>query len=225
MSRSWLKSILIAAIGALACSCASGQQHGDVAGRLTQDGMLVLNVEALESVQVHPGADLASFTDVVIEAPKVRFKEGWQPESTGSRLGASSRDFEEAGERLKSAFAEAFTRGLLENPRLQIVTQPEPGALRITPVLTEVTISDLGGEIGQAMTRKFGQVRLDLVIHDVRTGTLVAHIEDFRVLNNKAGGFGITGTNAVRGEFADLFQAWGAFTGKAILNISPALAE
>jgi hypothetical protein len=218
----WLALVLPVLSVMVIHGCATNEGAG-----ITKEGLQRLDVEMIEYVAIHPGADLASFSDIYIEPVELEFRSGWRPQSTGSHLSVSPVRLKELQEKLQAMFMDEFKAGLSENSRLRIVNEATPEVLRITPRIVNVTVTNLDGKAnpGQTFARKQGEAKLEMTIRDVRTGTLVVRVEDRRVIANSADGFAVTGAGAIDQGFARIFSGWGAFTGKGILNVSPVPAE
>lgn len=199
--------------------CASVSSTGEV----DSNGLLKLQVEGIERVAVHPGADLASFSKIYIEPVEVSFRRGWRPMRTGSHMTVSSRQLDDMKVELRNMFTAAFIEGLQSNTRLEIVDTPAPEVLRITPRVIDVSAVNILGDApaGEARAMQtLGSASLELSINDVRTGIVVVEIESTRhIVNNSRMSLDSMRT---REGFNDIFSAWGRFTGQGILNISPA---
>lgn len=216
MGKTPIHSALLFAIAILA-GCAASIP----AARTTTDDLRVLDVDTLEYLAVHPGADLASFSKVFVEPVKLEFRDDWKPVRTGSNLTISRSQLTELKSQLEAQFMERFKAGLQDNPRIEIVDQPAPRVLRITPRLTNVSAVNIFGNAMPAEARgmrKLGRANLELKINDVRTGLLVVDMKSERDIVH-VGRMSLSATRT-RDEFGKMFQQWGDFVGNGILNLT-----
>lgn len=216
-----LKIVLLSLLfPVFAAGCAGTHATATVASALDSEGLQPIEIETIEYVAVHPGADLASFIEVYIEPVSLEFRKGWRPMATGSQMTASASQLEALEEEIKALFTETFTAALLANPRLKLVDAPAVEVLRISPRLTDISVAQLAGQLqpGTATGRRSGTLALELAINDVRTGTLIVRMNDKRVVADASGR--TLSWGATRNEFNTIFEFWGRFIGSAILNIT-----
>lgn len=202
-------------------------------GAITAEGLREIHIEGLDYLAVHRAADLSGYRQIYIEPVTVEFAPGWRPTQTGSRLPASPQTLERLHETIKERFMASFGNAFEANPRYTLVDQPAPGSLRITPVLTEVSVAivDLEGKPRDVTARNLGHFEIDLTIHDVRTGELVLHMKDSRDSVQPASGMSLgnmisiaseigrtVSSTTMLAEMDRIFDGWGALVAEGFLN-------
>jgi hypothetical protein len=168
------------ALGAtILASCASTQR-----GPEEWDGLVRRPHPRLAAVWVKPDAEIVAYRNVLLDPVEVRFARNWDPHRGGrNRLGRlDSRDVAAIKNSLADIFRETF-RAELERGGYQLVTEPGPDTLRVTPAIIDLFITapeTMPAGRGRTYTANSGRMTLVVELRDSLTGEILARAIDTR---------------------------------------------
>jgi hypothetical protein len=168
---------LVLAVGALALTgCASTESVTE------WDGLVRQQNTRLNAVFVKPNAQIVAYRSVMLDPVQVSFDSNWDPNrgtrSMSARLNAD--DIAAIKSDLADLFRQIF-RDELARGGYQLVDQPGPETLRVTPAIINLFINapDVSAP-GRTRTYTADSGRMTLVVElrDSETGTLLARAVD-----------------------------------------------
>jgi hypothetical protein len=167
---------LVLALGVTALTgCASTEPVAE------WDGLVRQPSTRLNAVFVKPDAQVVAYRSVMLDPLQVSFDSNWDPNrnrSLSSRLTAD--DIATIKNDLAELFREVF-RNELARGGYQLVDQPGPETLRVTPAIINLFINaPEASEPGRSRTFTADSGRMTLVVElrDSETGTLLARAVD-----------------------------------------------
>ena len=152
------------------------------------DGLVRKPNTRLHAVFVKPDAEVVAYRSVMLDPVQISFDSNWDPNrgtrSTSARLSAD--DMAAIKNDLADLFREVF-RAELERGGYQLVDQPGPETLRVTPAIINLFINapDVSAP-GRTRTYTADSGRMTLVVElrDSETNTLLARAVDTQTGRN-----------------------------------------
>ena len=171
---------LYVALGAtVMAGCATTQR-----GPTEWDGLVQRPHPRLAALWVKPDAEIVAYRSVMLDPVEISFARNWDPNRGGrSNLGRLNADDLEA---IKAGVADLFRetfRAELERGGYQLVTEPGPDTLRVTPAIVDLFISapdTMTPGRGRTYTANSGRMTLVLEARDSMTGEILARAIDSR---------------------------------------------
>ena len=185
-------------------ACASGPsiQTGPDA-EMTHDGLVRVDNTAMQLVWVRPGADLSGYDKVMLPGVGIEFR----PVTRS----ANEYDIpEDARERLRGIFRDAFQESLGDSDRFQLVTERGPGTLLVYGGLTDVVSRNPGDPGGRdaVWIREIGEATIVLEVRDSETEAILARAADRRIAENMSGNLSSTNRVTTQTEVRRLANTW-----------------
>jgi len=176
------------------------------------EGLVKVRSKNLDTVYVLPGADFRAYTKVMIDAPEVKFKQGWikdinRSRSVSSRI--SDSDAQQIAKAMRSGFEGIFAAAF-KAKGYEVAAAPAPDVLRLSPAIVNLYLNapnPSGPGVRYSITVEAGEATFVLQASDSTTGALLGIAIDRRETRNR--GYGMmatTGTNSA--DFEDLFKRW-----------------
>jgi hypothetical protein len=179
MARTRIRPIALSLLAAtLVAGCASTQR-----GPTEWDGLVRKPGTRLDAVFVRPDVEIPAFRSVMIDPVTVSFASNWDPNarttSPSRRLDAG--DIQAIQDGLATMFRDVF-REELARGGYQLVDQPGPDTLRVTPAIVDLFISapDTMTPGSRTYTANAGRMTLVVELRDSVTGELLARAVDAR---------------------------------------------
>jgi hypothetical protein len=156
----------------------------------------------------------------MIDAPEVKFKQGWVKDINRSRnlsSRISENDAEQIAKAMRSGFEGIFA-GAFKAKGYEVVAAPAPDVLRLSPAVVNLYLNapnPSGPGVRQSFTVEAGEATFVLQASDSTTGALLGIAIDRRETRNR--GYGMmatTGTNSA--DFEDLFKRWAGICVKGL---------
>ncbi|MBT8421820.1 MAG: DUF3313 family protein [Gammaproteobacteria bacterium] len=173
--------------GITAAGCAVTEPYPSV----TERGLPRVEDKRLDAVYWQPGVELSGYNKIIVEAAEVSFRENWQRDQNAERRSPNRWVKDDDMARIRGNLAERvneiFVAELTENGGFEVVTEPGPDVLRLTPEVVDLDIyaPDL---FEPNSTRYFveeaGRMTLRLDLEDAATGEPVGRIIDTRRARN-----------------------------------------
>jgi len=177
MSRKRILPIALSFLAAaLVAGCASTQR-----GPTEWDGLVRKPGTRLDAVFVRPDVEIPAFRSVLLDPATVSFASNWNPNagttSPSRRLDAG--DLQAIQDGLATMFRDVF-REELARGGYQLVDQPGPDTLRVTPAIVDLVISapDTMTPGSRNYTASSGRMTLVVELRDSLTGELLARAVD-----------------------------------------------
>jgi hypothetical protein len=170
----------------LAAALAAAAQVGNAAASLESDFVRVPS-RTLDAFLWRPGSDVATYRQVILDAPRVEFTKDWlrrMNEGRGPGRRLAPADAARLENEMELSLIDALKQALIENGH-EIVTSNGPGTLRLSPSIVDLDINSpfvptSGIEVG-IVHRNVGAATMRLEVRDAPTGTLLARIVDREV--------------------------------------------
>jgi len=196
---------LVLALGAALVGCAS---RGPSATEW--DGLVLQPGTRLGAVFVKPGADIASYKNVLLDPVQISFATNWDP-NRGRRASARLTPADIAS--LKSGLADMFRetfRAELARGGYVLVDEEGPDTLRVTAAIIDlyITVPDTPPGRSRVYTASSGRMTLVAELRDSVTNEILARAVDAR--SGRSAGGGLTWTNSVTNN-ADARRAMGVW--------------
>ncbi len=148
------------------------------------DGLVRQPHPRLNAVFVKPDAEIPAYRNVMLDPLQVEFARNWDPNRGGrsqlSRLDAG--DMEAIQDGLADLFQEIF-RTELERGGYQLVTEPGPDTLRVTPGIVDLFITapdTMTPGRSRTYTANSGRMTLVVELRDSMTDEILARAVDTR---------------------------------------------
>jgi hypothetical protein len=179
----------------------------------TWEGLQKVKSKRLDNAWLLPGADFRGYTKVIIDPLEVAFRKNWERDMNRASRSARARVSAEDADRIRREMGEGFREVLVEDftrAGYQVVNEPGPDVLRLTPGLVDVWINapdTMQPGRTYSYTVEAGEATLALEARDSETGQLLGRAVDKR----RTGDTGIwTWTTSVtnRAEFTQMFRQW-----------------
>lgn len=178
----------------------------------TWDGLVLVESKQLDRVYLLPGADLKSFTKVMLDPTEVAFKENWirdyntRAARSGKRLDQSHADqiVKAASTGMGDTLAKAYQKA-----GYQLVQTPGPGVLRIRTGVINLSISAPDVKTaGRSRTwsQDAGEATFIVEARDSETGAVLGRALDRRVAGDSSPYLRNSVTN--RADFQRMFDIW-----------------
>jgi hypothetical protein len=178
----------------------------------TWDGLVLVESQQLDRVYLLPGADMKSFTKVMLDPTEVAFRENWIRDfnrtsaRSGRRLDQNRADqiAKAVSTGMADTFAQAYRRA-----GYQVVDAPGPDVLRVRTGVINLSITAPDTQsAGRSRTwsRSVGEATLFVEARDSQTNALLGRALDRRAMGDSR----LTLRNSVtnRSDFQALFNIW-----------------
>lgn len=225
MSIGSLKILVMAGLLSLAAAA-----PGAFAQDETWDGLTRVKSNSLDSAYLRQGADFRAYGKVIIDAPQVEFRKNWQRDQNRSASSLNTRITSSDVERIREAMSEGFEQILAADfarAGWDIVIEPGPDVLRLTPVLMNVDVTAPDAMTAgrtRSYTVQAGEATVALEVRDAETNMLLGRAVDRRVAGDYGNMLMIANRVTNRIEFERLMKRWsGIFVGglAALKDASP----
>ena len=182
---------------------------------VTEDGLHRVHDSKMAIVYAEPGADLAPYSQVIIEEPTVAFKKNWardQRSRSASKMSTSARVNttrikKDLAAEFETVFAEALNSGGYE-----VVTEAADNVLLIRPAIVDLDITapeTHGSGRSNSYTRSAGEMTLYIELFDSVTGDLIAKALDRKIDNpNDAGFYTWANSQTNKAAAKKILSAW-----------------
>jgi hypothetical protein len=171
---------LFVALGATVMGgCATTQR-----GPTEWDGLVQRPHPRIAALWVKPDAEIVAYRNVLLDPVEISFARNWDPNRGGrSNLGRlDAGDIAAIKEGVAEIFRETF-RAELERGGYQLVTEPGPDTLRVSPAIVDLFITapdTMSAGRGRTYTANSGRMTLVLEARDSMTGEILARAIDAR---------------------------------------------
>ena len=197
---------------AIAINVAEGPIAYAAAPPATWDGLVLVDSKQLDRVYPLPGADIKSFTKVMLDPTEVAFKENWirdynsRSAKTGKRLDQSHADqiVKAVSTGMGETFANAYRKA-----GYQVVQAPGPGVLRVRTGVINLSIAApdvMTAGRSRTWSRSVGDATLVVEARDSETGALLGRALDRRAPSDSRMYLRNSVTN--RADFQAMFDIW-----------------
>lgn len=192
MNRIRVSSLLLALGAAILSGCASKEPS------LTEwDGLVLQPDTRLNAVFVRPGADIASFKNVLLDPVQISFASNWDPNRGRRADRLTSADIASLKSGLADLFRETF-RAELARGGYPLVDEEGPDTLRVTPAIIDLIVTAPAATTGgrsRVYTANSGRMTLIVELRDSVTNEILARAVDAR--SGRGGAGMVTWTNSV----------------------------
>ena len=154
---------------------------------VTEDGLHRVHDAKLAIVYAEPGADLASYSKVMLAEPEVAFKKNWARDlgsRSASKLSTSSRvNTTKIKKQLAEEFTTVFTEKL-SSAGYEVVNEPGDDVLQINPAIVDLDITApemRGAGRTTQYVRSAGEMTMYIELYDSTTGDLIAKALDRQI--------------------------------------------
>jgi len=180
----------------------------------TWDGLAQVKAKNVDAAYLLPGADFRPYGKVIIDPPQVSFRKNWLRDQNRSVSSVSARITSSDMEEIQSAMSEGFEEILAADfakAGWDVVIEPGPDVLRLTPVLLNVDIA-APDKMTAGRTRTYtvqaGEATLALEVRDAETNMLLGRAVDRRKTTDYGNTLMITNRVTNRAEFERLMKRW-----------------
>lgn len=149
----------------------------------TWEGLELYPQKKFDAVYLRPHADLARYTEIMLDPLEVSFDRNWDPNPASA--GLQRVDTERIKRALADEFRKVFTEVLSADGKYRIVTESGPRTLHITPEIIDLYINAPDVSLSTAgsvrmYTVEPGRMTLAAEFRDGASGTLLARVIDRR---------------------------------------------
>jgi len=148
------------------------------------EGLATVKSSTLDELYLRPAADLASYRKVMVEPAKVEMLKGWRKTINQQREPSRWVTVSDEQDLVRNAAA-GMTGAVVEAFRargFEIVTEPGPGVLRVSPSTTDLYVNApdtvTPAPQGQITHFEAGDATLNMEIRDSTNGNAVAFVSD-----------------------------------------------
>lgn len=180
----------------------------------TWDGLMKVKSKQVDAAYLLQGADFRAYGKVIIDPPSVSFRKNWQRDINRSATTLSQRLTSDDVERIQTAMSEGFQEILAADfarAGWDVVINPGPDVLRLTPVLMNVDIA-APDTMSPGRTRTYtvqaGEATVALEVRDAETNMLLGRAVDRRKTTDYGNMLMITNRVTNRAEFERLMKRW-----------------
>jgi len=202
---------------ALAVSTAIAASKKDVEEMMSRDGLQKITVKGIDLAYARPGATLAPYKRVKLDAVEVEFSKSWDPVKTGSRIKLSAEERENIRTSVARIIQEEFANEL-QKSTYQVASETGPDVLRVKASIVNLYLNAPdSGNLGRSRTivRSAGEMTLLAELHDSASGQLLARVADRREANGGAR-MQISNSMVNEGEARAIAAAWARTLRKAL---------
>jgi len=198
--------VLMAVVAALPVSAADQEA--------TWDGLTAVKAKNVDAAYLLQGADFRPYTKVIIDPPQVSFRKNWQRDQNRSASTLSGRITSADMERIQAAMSEGFEEILAADfakAGWDVVIEPGPDVLRLTPVLMNVDIAapdKLTPGRTVTYTVQAGEATVAIEVRDAETNMLLGRAVDRRRTTDYGNQLMITNRVTNRAEFERMMKRW-----------------
>ena len=179
----------------------------------TWDGLQKVKSKKMDLAYLLPGADFRVYGKIMLNPIQVSFRKNWQRDMNRSPPGARQRVTTQDADRIRQEMADGFSETLVksfQNAGFEIVTEPGPDVLLLTPVLVDVDVNapdTMQAGRTYTYTLEAGQATMALEVRDAETGQLLGRAVDKR-RTGESGRLQWTTRASNRAEFRRVFDRW-----------------
>jgi hypothetical protein len=180
--RPTLRAIGLLAAAALALP-AMAASRAELETALGGDGLQQVRVKGLDLVFARPGASLAAYQRVKVDALEVDFDKSWNPRRSGSSLRLSADEREALRREVARTVSEAFAQALQAGGRYPLTDQTGPDVLRVKPRIVDLYVNAPDAAAAgpnRSYTLSTGRMTLRAELFDGASGELLARVADRR---------------------------------------------
>lgn len=180
----------------------------------TWDGLTKVKAKNVDVAYLLEGADFRAYNKVIIDPPQVSFRKNWQRDYNRSTSSLSSRITSDDMERIQTAMSEGFEEILAADfakAGWDVVIEPGPDVLRLTPVLMNVDIAApdvLSPGRTVTYTVQAGEATVAIEVRDAETNMLLGRAVDRRRTTDYGNQLMITNRVTNRAEFERMMKHW-----------------
>ena len=171
-----IRSLLVASTLAATAAFAANPLD-DIA---TAEGLTKVQVKGIDLSYRREGVSLAPYTKLIVMPVEVAFHKSWDPRRPGSNLKMSANEIANIRNGVARIVQEEFEKALKAAGGWQLVKDPGPDVLRLTPKIMNLYVN--APDTRQAGVRTFtvsaGEMTLLLEMHDSETGAILARAID-----------------------------------------------
>ena len=180
----------------------------------TWDGLTKVKTKTLDSAYLLQGADFRAYSKVIIDSPQVAFRKNWQRDQNRGVTSPSARITSSDMEKITEAMSEGFEQILAADfakAGWEVVIEPGPDVLRLTPMLVNVDIAapdKMTASRTTTYTVQAGEATVALEVRDAETNMLLGRAVDRRKTTDYGNTLMITNRVTNRAEFERMMKRW-----------------
>jgi hypothetical protein len=178
----------------------------------TPDGLVRVPSTRVDSLHVAPGASLARYRQVLLDAVDVAFKPDWQVRHPQ----VSAEEVAMIRHGAASVFRAQFENELAKGG-YALSTSPAPDVLRVSASVVDLDFASSGG--ADPASRQFmvttGNMSLVGELRDSQSGAMLARIAD-KTRGRSQGNLKLSGQSAQSAEARAAFAAWASYLREAL---------
>jgi hypothetical protein len=178
----------------------------------TTEGLVKVPSKRLAAVYLLPGADLRTYTKIMIDPVQVSFRKGWLKDvnrSRGVSRKVSEQDAQEIASAMRSGFEDIFVSEF-KAKGYEVVNAPAPDVLRLSAEIANVYLNapdPMAGAGVRSYTVEAGEATLALAARDSTSNAVLGVAVDRRTTGG-AGRATLASPTSNRFEFEELFRDW-----------------
>lgn len=208
MLKTFRTVALLASALLAASSVATAANQLDEA--MSADGLAKVNVKGVELAYAKPGASLAGYNKIKLDAVEVAFSKSWDPQRTGTRLKLSSEERENIRSGIAKLVHEEFVKALQAKDGYQITSDAGPEVLRVKVNVINVYVNapdTMTAGRSRSYTVSAGEMTLLAELFDSESGAVIARVVDRREARN-TGVMMMSSSVTNTGEARDIASTW-----------------
>lgn len=176
----------------------------------TAEGLTKVQVKGVDLAYRREGVSLAQYTKLIVDPVQVAFHKSWDPRRPGSNLKMSANEIANIRNGVAKIVQEEFEKALKAGGAWQVVKDPGPDVLRLTPKILNLYVN--APDTKQAGVRTFtvsaGEMTLLLEMHDSETGAILGRAID-RQESRDTGMWNISSSVTNAAEAQQIAARWG----------------
>ena len=146
----------------------------------TAEGLAKIQLKGVDLAYRRDGVNLTGYNKLIVDPVQVAFHKNWDPRRPGSNLKMSKNEIASIRDGVGKIVQEEFEKALKAGGAWQLVKDPGPDVLRVTPKIMNLYVN--APDTKQAGVRTFtvsaGEMTLLLELHDSETGAILARAID-----------------------------------------------
>lgn len=183
----------------------------DTEAEAASDSLVLVEKDRRGSIYADPEADWTTYSKIMLDEATVAFRKNWERDRRLDRTGyVSPRDIERIKTDLAELFDVVWVEELSQNGGFEIVAEPGPDVLRITPKIVDLDVyapSTSSATPTYSFTNSSGRMTLKLELYDSETGDLIALASDTQQSPYRGHMEWTTGPSN-RGDARDMLRKW-----------------
>ena len=183
----------------------------DTDAEAASDALVLVEKDRRGAIYADPEADWTVYSKIMLDEATVAFRRNWERDRRLDRTGyVSPRDIERIKTDLAGLFDTVWVEELAENGGFEIVDEPGPDVLRITPKIVDLDVyapSTSSATPTYSFTNSSGRMTLKLELYDSETGDLIALASDTQQSTYRGRMEWTTGPSN-RGDARDMLRNW-----------------